>query len=63
MLGGACQQRIGFSLRSNPTPFTMGRISGRRRSPLEKHAVVIPTYNERENIVLLVESLLNEKLG
>jgi dolichol-phosphate mannosyltransferase len=30
---------------------------------LESHAVVIPTYNERENIVLLVESLLDERLG
>ncbi|MFC2023637.1 polyprenol monophosphomannose synthase [Chloroflexota bacterium] len=30
---------------------------------MDRHAVVIPTYNERENIDLLVESLLNEKLG
>jgi dolichol-phosphate mannosyltransferase len=26
---------------------------------LEKHAIVIPTYNERENIVALVESILD----
>jgi dolichol-phosphate mannosyltransferase len=30
---------------------------------LKKHAIVIPTYNERENIGLLVEGILNLDLG
>jgi dolichol-phosphate mannosyltransferase len=30
---------------------------------LEKHAVIIPTYNERENIGLLVESIVGLRLG
>ena len=30
---------------------------------LETHAIVIPTYNERENIGLLVEGILNLDLG
>ena len=31
--------------------------------PVDKHAVVIPTYNERENIQLLVEGIVGLGLG
>jgi dolichol-phosphate mannosyltransferase len=41
----------------------MGPILAGRRQTVESHAVIIPTYNERENIQPLVEGILDLELG
>jgi glycosyltransferase involved in cell wall biosynthesis len=37
--------------------------SGEKVANLDTHAVIIPTYNERENIGLLVESIVGLEMG
>jgi dolichol-phosphate mannosyltransferase len=41
----------------------MSRIFAGRHERVEPHAIIIPTYNERENIKLLVEEILDLELG
>jgi hypothetical protein len=41
----------------------MGAILQRMITDVKKHAVVIPAYNERENIVLLVTNILDLGMG